>query len=121
MNLNKNNIFWIDDEIDLLESHIIYLTEKESNAIDLYEDMICRVYYDHVVNNTKKEIDKICGFLKKQPHDNIAELIKKETRNIDIISSRSDKKNQIYNNIKDKNSFEKLMYLGEIYENYISV
>ena len=80
------------NEYDRVVKSVIYLTEKESNAIDRCEDTICHVYYDHLVNNTKKEIGKICGFLKKQPHDNIAELIKKETRNIDIISSRSDKK-----------------------------
>ena len=28
MSQNINKILWIDDEIDLLESHIIYLTEK---------------------------------------------------------------------------------------------
>ena len=28
MNQNINKILWVDDEIDLLESHIIYLTEK---------------------------------------------------------------------------------------------
>ena len=28
MNQNMNKILWVDDEIDLLESHIIYLSEK---------------------------------------------------------------------------------------------
>ena len=27
----KNNILWVDDEIELLESHIIYLTDKGYN------------------------------------------------------------------------------------------
>ena len=64
---------WCDEyvqanEYDRVVKSVIYLTEKESNAIDRCEDTICHVYYDHLVNNTKKEIDKICGFLKKQPH-----------------------------------------------------
>ena len=39
---------------------------------------------------------------------------------INMISSRSDKKNQIYDNVKDKSSFEKLISLSKVYEKYIS-
>ena len=50
----------------------------------------------------------------------MTQMIKKETIDTNMISDRSDKENQIYSNIKDKNSFKKLMSLGKTYERCIS-
>ena len=121
------------NEYDRVVKSIVYLTEKESNAIANHEGMISHIYYDHLVCNPEKEIDKICAFLKKEPHDSIAKVIKEflreltidpsgsKSNDLNVISDRSDKEKQIYSNIKDKDSFEKLMSLSKVYEKYISV
>ncbi len=109
------------NEYDRIVKSIVYLTEKESNAISSHESMICHVYYDHLVCNPEREVDKICAFLKKEPHESMAEVIKKETIDKNVISGRSEKENQIFSNVKDKNSFEKLMGLSRAYEKNISI
>ena len=47
---NKNKILWVDDEIDLLESHIIYLTEKgySVSKVNSGEDAIDFCKKNHV-------------------------------------------------------------------------
>ena len=41
MSINKQKILWVDDEIDLLRSHIIYLENRTSvsRASDQIEDI----------------------------------------------------------------------------------
>jgi hypothetical protein len=109
------------NEYDRVVKSIVYLTEKESNAIDGSEGEICHVYYDHLVINPKKEIEKICIYLNKEPHESISEVLKRETQDTNLISDREKKENQIYSNIKDKDSFDKLMALSKAYERFISI
>ena len=108
------------NDYDRVVKSIIYLTEKESNAIDNCEDRMCHIYYDHLLSSPKEEISKVCAFLKKEPHLSMTKVLEKETRDQDILLSRSDKENQIYSNVKDKDSFEKLMSLSKAYEKCIS-
>ena len=108
------------NEYDRVVKSIVHLTEKESNAINNHEGEMCHIYYDNLVSNPEKEIHKICDFLKKEPHDSLSEVLKKETRDTDFISDRKRKENQIYQNIKDKNSFEKLLALSKAYESFVS-
>jgi hypothetical protein len=118
-------IDWGDDyingnEYDRVVKSIVHLTEKESSAIDNNIGEFCHIYYDNLVCDPDREIKKICEFLKKEPHDSLSTLFKKETRDTNFISDRSKKENQIYSNIEDKIYFEKLMLLSKAYENYIS-
>jgi hypothetical protein len=108
------------NEHDRVVKSIVHLTEKESNAINKHEGEMCHIYYDNLVSKPEKEIHKICDFLKKDPHDSLSEVLKKETRDTDFISDRKKKENQIYQNIEDKHSFEKLLALSQTYENFVS-
>jgi hypothetical protein len=73
---------------------IISWFSNESDAIKKNESEICNIYYDNLVCTPQKEIRKICSFLKRELHYSIAE-IKKETIDINILSNRSDKVNDI--------------------------
>jgi hypothetical protein len=118
-------IDWADEylkgnEYDRVVKSIVHLTEMESNAIVSHGSEMCHIYYDNLIYNPEKEIHKICKFLKKEPHDSLPETLKKETRDTNMISDRKKKENQIYQNIKDKNFFEKLLVLSQAYENLVS-
>ena len=64
--------------------------------------------------------EKICAFLNKEPHASLSKVIKNEIRDTKFISGRKNKENQIYKNINDKTSFEKLLFLSKTYEQLVS-
>jgi len=108
------------NEYDRVVKSIVYLTKNESNAIESYEGKMCHVYYDNLVCDPEKEIEKICDFLNKEPHGSLSEVLKKETRDTGFILDRKRKENQLYQNIKDKDSFNKLLDLSKAYEENMS-
>ena len=107
------------NDYDRVVKSVNYLTQRETDAIKTHEAKICHVYYDHLVQKPESEIDKICAFLEREPHESMAKVIKKETIDINVISGRSAKEKLIYDNINDKNAFEKLMELSKAYEGYL--
>lgn len=109
------------NEYDRVAKSIIRLIEKESKAIRTHEDKMCHIYYDNLIRNPEKELNKICAFLGKEPHESMAEVIKKETIDVNMLSNRIEKEDKIYRNIEDQNALKKLKELSENYEGYIQI
>ena len=58
----KKNILWVDDEIELLESHIIYLSEKGYNVLKVNsneETFTIFELFDTISNDLWVELDKL--------------------------------------------------------------
>jgi hypothetical protein len=117
---------WCDEyvqsnEYDRVVKSIIYLIEKESKAIRTHEDQMCHVYYDNLICNPEKELNKICAFLRKEPHESMTGVIKKETTDVNMLSNRMEKEDKIYRNMEDQDALKKLKELSKNYEGYIQI
>jgi len=116
---------WADEylasnEHDRVIKSIINLTEEESNVIESKKYDICCIYYENLVEQTHKEMGKICTFLNSSPHESMAKTIEREARYVDFQEQRKMKIDYISSGIEDKTSFEKLLNLGSEYENNIN-
>jgi len=116
---------WAEDylssnEYDKVVKSIVDLTEQESTVINSNQYDICCVYYDNLIEQPINEVNKICTFLNRLPHESIYKTIEIETRDIDFLSQREMRLNYISSGIQDKISFEKLVNLGKIYEENIN-
>ena len=117
---------WCDEyvqsnEYDRVVKSIIHLIEKESKAIHTHEDQMCHVYYDNLIRNPEKELNKICAFLSKEPHESMTGVIKKETTDVNMLSNRIEKEDKIYRNMEDQDALKKLKELSKNYEGYIQI
>ena len=117
---------WCDEyvqsnEYDRVVKSIIHLIEKESKAIRTHEDQMCHVYYDNLIRNPEKELNKICAFLRKEPHESMTGVIKKETTDVNMLSNRIEKEDKIYRNMEDQDALKKLKELSKNYEGYIQI
>jgi len=117
---------WADEYIssnehDRVIKSIVYLSEEEAMVINKKQHKICCVYYDNLVDNPEKEIDKICSFLDRTAHKNIERIIERETRDKDFLAQRKEKLDYIRKDVSDTLFFERLLELGRKYEETISV
>jgi len=113
---------WADDyiksnEYERVVKSIISLVEEEGNVVDSYQYNICDIYYEKLVDQPYNEINKICTYLERSMHKTMDDLIKRETRDSEFLTERSNKIDFIKYGMSDISVFEKLLEMGEQYDN----
>ena len=118
-------IEWADEylagnEYDRVVKSIVYITEEESRVIDSNQYDICCIYYDNLVQQPNREIDKVCNFLNRSPHGSMYKTIERETRDVEFQSQREMKIDYISTGVKDVSFLNKLIDLGKKYDKNIN-